>query len=140
VAGLPLRVHGDIPVEVGKDLPAGLDAEHAGRSGESGRLQVAQVLVHRGRPRAERAAELVTAPHDVAGHPAARQRLLAVVHYRSILDVAGLLRWSPAAMAGRGISLAEAISTGHLCSYRPAQQTRWQPKPAAARSNLTSDP
>jgi tetratricopeptide (TPR) repeat protein len=39
-----------------------------------------------------------------------------------------------------GDHLDGAISTGNQCAYRPAQPIRWQSSPAAARSDLASDP
>src|SRR5207245_9095726 len=67
--GLPARVDGDIAFDEGEYFPAVLDPQHPRGAPEPGRFQMAQVLMHRGRPPSHRAQQLITAPDDPTGHP-----------------------------------------------------------------------
>ena len=73
MSGLPMGVRSDVAVEEGEHFPVALRSQYPGRALESGCLQMAQVLVHGGRPRPHWPQQPVTAAHDPAGHPSARK-------------------------------------------------------------------
>jgi hypothetical protein len=90
-AWLPLRVGGDVPVQIRQDLASVLDTQEPGCTRETGGREVVQVLVHRSGPRPRRPEQPVTSPHQTLSHPAPGQqdlictgRLLLLGHRTSI--------------------------------------------------------
>src|SRR5262249_17224925 len=72
VPGLPKRIIGDVAVDEGQHFPVALDPQHPGRAVEPGRLQMALILMHRGRPRAYRPQQPVPAPPPPSRPPPAQ--------------------------------------------------------------------
>jgi hypothetical protein len=118
MAGLPKGVHSDVALEEGQHFPVALGPQHPGRARETGRLQMAQVLVHGGRPRPHRPQQPITAAYDPAGHPPARNRHLA--------------RWGML-VTGHQASITRNAGPPESLPAMPGQQARCARRPHVPR-------
>ena len=145
MAWLPVRVHGDVAVDEGQHFSVVLGSQHPGRARKPGRLQMAQVLVHRRRPRSHRPQQPITAPNDPASHAPARDRplpcsgMLVTGHQASITRNADPLKDCPPESPLRQTIARAAVRHNHRGVVAKRDRSPWTTRACSRRSGRQAE-